>query len=103
MSTEIDIKSPKRLPNLKLVATLTALIAVGIVATGIVGRAHAKQEMTTWSAEQAVPTVVAYTPSTGGDGATLVLPAICPHSRARRSMRRCRATCMRGTPISART
>lgn len=74
MSTEIEIKSPKRLPNLKLVAAVAALIAVGIVATGIVGRVHAKQEMASWSAAQAVPTVVAYTPSHGGAGATLVLP-----------------------------
>ncbi|MCA7936950.1 efflux RND transporter periplasmic adaptor subunit [Burkholderia cepacia] len=74
MSTEIEIKSPKRLPNLKLVATIAALVAVGIVTAGIAGRAHAKQEMTRWSAEQAVPTVVAYTPTTGGDGAALVLP-----------------------------
>ncbi|KVH35061.1 efflux RND transporter periplasmic adaptor subunit [Burkholderia cepacia] len=74
MSTEIEIKSPKRLPNLKLVATIAALAAAGIVTAGIAGRAHAKQEMTQWSAEQAVPTVVAYTPSTGGDGAALVLP-----------------------------
>ncbi|WP_175924287.1 efflux RND transporter periplasmic adaptor subunit [Burkholderia latens] len=74
MSTEIQIKSPKRLPNLKLVATIVVLIAVGIVTTGIVGRANAKQEMTRWSAEQAVPTVVAYTPSAAGNGATLVLP-----------------------------
>ncbi|MCR5893835.1 MULTISPECIES: efflux RND transporter periplasmic adaptor subunit [Burkholderia] len=74
MSTEIEIKSPKRLPNLKLVATIAALVAVGIVTAGIAGRAHAKQEMTRWSADQAVPTVVAYTPTTGGDGAALVLP-----------------------------
>ncbi|NTX45583.1 efflux RND transporter periplasmic adaptor subunit [Burkholderia cepacia] len=74
MSTEIEIKSPKRLPNLKLVATIAALVAAGIVTAGIAGRAHAKQEMTRWSAEQAVPTVVAYTPTTGGDGAALVLP-----------------------------
>ncbi|MDN7855632.1 efflux RND transporter periplasmic adaptor subunit [Burkholderia cepacia] len=74
MSTEIEIKSPKRLPNLKLVATIAALVAAGIVTAGVAGRAHAKQEMTRWSAEQAVPTVVAYTPTTGGDGAALVLP-----------------------------
>ncbi|WP_420958176.1 efflux RND transporter periplasmic adaptor subunit [Burkholderia gladioli] len=74
MSTEIEIKSPKRLPNLKLVAALAALVALGIVATGIAGRVHAKQELTGWSAAQAVPTVVAYTPSSGADGTSLVLP-----------------------------
>ncbi|WP_017923631.1 efflux RND transporter periplasmic adaptor subunit [Burkholderia glumae] len=74
MSTEIEIKSPKRLPNLKLVAALVALIAVGVVTTGIVGRVHAKQEMAAWSAAQAVPTVAAYPPSHGGAGTTLVLP-----------------------------
>ncbi len=74
MSTEIDIKSPKRLPNLKLVAAAAALIAIGIVASGIFERVHAKQEMTSWSAAQAVPTVVAYTPSSGGNGSALVLP-----------------------------
>ncbi|MBN3722777.1 efflux RND transporter periplasmic adaptor subunit [Burkholderia sp. Ac-20379] len=74
MSTEIDIKSPKRLPNLKLIAAIAALVAIGTAATGIVDRIHAKQEMTTWSATQAVPTVVAYTPSTAAAGSALVLP-----------------------------
>lgn len=74
MSTEIDIKSPKRLPNLKLAATIAVLVAIGVAATGIVDRIHAKQEMTTWSATQAVPTVAAYPPSTAAGGSALVLP-----------------------------
>ena len=66
MSTEIEINSPKRLRHLKLVGIVVLLAAAGIVTTGIFTRVHAKQEMTTWSAAQAIPTVVAYTPSHQG-------------------------------------
>ncbi|WP_323119641.1 efflux RND transporter periplasmic adaptor subunit [Burkholderia alba] len=74
MSTEIDIHPPARLRHLRLAGLVALLAAAGIVVAGISGRVHAKQEATVWSAEQAIPTVVAYPP--GRDGATqrMVLP-----------------------------
>ncbi len=74
MSTEIEISSPKRLRHLKLVGIVVLLAAAGIVTTGIFTRVHARQEMTTWSAAQAIPTVVAYTPSHQDATQPLVLP-----------------------------
>jgi membrane fusion protein, multidrug efflux system len=74
MSTEIEIQAPKRLRHLKLISLVALLAAAGIVASGIASRVHAKQELTTWSAGQAVPTVVAYTPTHNPDGEALVLP-----------------------------
>ncbi|WP_175716255.1 efflux RND transporter periplasmic adaptor subunit [Burkholderia anthina] len=74
MSTEIEIQSPTRLRHLRLVGLVALLVAAGIVAAGISSRVHARQETSAWSAEQAIPTVVAYQP--GHDGATqgMVLP-----------------------------
>ncbi|CAD6507502.1 efflux RND transporter periplasmic adaptor subunit [Paraburkholderia metrosideri] len=74
MSTEIEINSPKRLRHLKLIGLIALLAAAGIVASGITSRVHAKQELTTWSAQQAIPTVVAYTPTHDLDAQSLVLP-----------------------------
>jgi membrane fusion protein, multidrug efflux system len=74
MSTEIEINSPKRLRHLKLVGIVVLLAAAGVVTTGIFTRVHAKQEMTAWSAQQAVPTVVAYTPNRQGATQSLILP-----------------------------
>lgn len=74
MSTEIDIQSPKPLRHLKLIGIVALLVAAGVVASGIVSRVHARQEMTTWSATEAVPSVVAYTPSKSNVAQTLVLP-----------------------------
>lgn len=74
MSNEIEITAPKRLRHLKLAGFIALLAAAGIVTSGIATRVHAKQEMTSWSAEQAIPTVVAYTPSQSAANQTLVLP-----------------------------
>ena len=74
MSTEIEIKSPKRLRHLKLVGVVVLLAAAGVVTTGIFTRVHAKQEMTAWSAAQAIPSVAAHTPSQQGATQSLVLP-----------------------------
>jgi len=74
MSTEIEIKSPKRLRHLKLVGIVVLLAAAGVVTSGIFSRVHARQEMTAWSADAAIPTVVAYTPSQQGATQPLVLP-----------------------------
>jgi RND family efflux transporter MFP subunit len=74
MSSEIEINSPKRLRHLKLVGIVVLLAAAGIVASGILSRVHATQEMTSWSAAQAVPTVVAYAPNRQGATQSLILP-----------------------------
>jgi RND family efflux transporter MFP subunit len=74
MSTEIEINSPKRLRHLKLIGLAALLAAAGVVTSGIVGRVQAKQELTTWSAQQAMPTVVAYTPKHDSATQALVLP-----------------------------
>ena len=74
MSTEIEIKSPKRLRHLKLVGIVVLLAAAGVVTTGIFTRVHAKQEMTAWSAAQAIPSVAAHTPSQQSATQSLVLP-----------------------------
>jgi RND family efflux transporter MFP subunit len=74
MSTDIEVNSPKRLRHLKLVGIVVLLAAAGVVTTGIFTRVHARQEMNTWSAEQAIPTVAAYTPSLQGATQSLILP-----------------------------
>lgn len=74
MSTEIEINSPKRLRHLKLVGIVVLLAAAGVVTTGIFSRVHARQEMTSWSADQAIPTVTAYAPSRQGATQALILP-----------------------------
>jgi RND family efflux transporter MFP subunit len=74
MSTDIEINSPKRLRHLKLVGIVVLLAAAGVVTSGIFTRVHAKQEMTTWSAAQAISTVAAYTPGRQSATQALILP-----------------------------
>lgn len=75
MSTEIDlVASPKRLRHLRLAGLAVLLAAAGIVTSGIVSRVHAKQEMTTWSADEVIPTVTTVVPSQNAPTQSLVLP-----------------------------
>ncbi|MCX4149519.1 efflux RND transporter periplasmic adaptor subunit [Paraburkholderia madseniana] len=74
MSSEIEIAHNKRLPHLKLVGLAVLLVAAGIAASGIVSRLHAHTQLAQWSAEQAVPTVVAAPPSQSAATQPLVLP-----------------------------
>jgi RND family efflux transporter MFP subunit len=74
MSTDIEINSPKRLRHLKVVGIVVLLAAAGVVTSGIFSRVHAREDMSTWSAEQAIPTVAAYTPSRQGATQPLILP-----------------------------
>ncbi|MGV2289822.1 efflux RND transporter periplasmic adaptor subunit [Trinickia sp. YCB016] len=75
MSTEIDlVASPKRLRHLRLAGLAVLLAAAGIVTSGVVSRVHAKQEMTTWSADEAIPTVTTFVPSQTAPTQSLVLP-----------------------------
>ncbi|KAA1003385.1 efflux RND transporter periplasmic adaptor subunit [Paraburkholderia panacisoli] len=74
MSSEIDIAPNKRLPHLRLVGLAVLVVAAGIAASGIVSRLHAHTQLAQWSAEQAVPTVVAASPSQSAETQALVLP-----------------------------
>ncbi|HUK32951.1 MAG TPA: biotin/lipoyl-binding protein, partial [Vicinamibacterales bacterium] len=74
MSTEIEINAPKRLRHLKLAGFVALLAAAGVVTSGIASRVHAKQQMTAWSAAQAIPTVIAEAPSHDSAVQALTLP-----------------------------
>ena len=74
MSTEIEINSPKRLRHLKLVSVIIALIAAGVVTNGVISRSRAERELTTWTDEQAVPTVAIVTPQLPAAEQSLELP-----------------------------
>lgn len=74
MSNESEVKSPKTLRHIKLVASVAALALAGVVALGISSRVHAKQELTSWTNEQAIPTVVTVSPKPIGSSQPLVLP-----------------------------
>ncbi|CAB3724561.1 efflux RND transporter periplasmic adaptor subunit [Paraburkholderia rhynchosiae] len=74
MSTDIDIAAPRRLRPLKLAGLVSLLAAAGVAATGIATRIHAKEQMTSWSAARAIPTVVANPPLHDMSAQALVLP-----------------------------
>ncbi|MFM0375350.1 efflux RND transporter periplasmic adaptor subunit [Paraburkholderia aspalathi] len=74
MSNEVEIKSPARVRGLRLIGSVVVLIAVGIVASGIVSRVHARQALTTWTNAQAAPTVVTFTPRHIDATQPLILP-----------------------------
>ena len=74
MSNESEVQSPKTLRHIKLVASVAALALAGIVALGISSRVHAKQKLTSWTNEQAIPTVVTVSPKPIGSSQPLVLP-----------------------------
>jgi RND family efflux transporter MFP subunit len=74
MSNESEVKPPKTLRHIKLVASVAALALAGVVALGISSRVHAKQELTSWTNEQAIPTVVTVSPKPIGSSQPLVLP-----------------------------
>jgi RND family efflux transporter MFP subunit len=74
VSSEIDIAPNKRLPHLRLVGLAALLVAAGIAVSGIVSRLHAHTQLAQWSAEQAVPTVVAAPPLQSAGTQSLVLP-----------------------------
>jgi membrane fusion protein, multidrug efflux system len=73
MSTEIDVRSPRRL-NLKFAGIVALLVAAGIVASGILSRIHAHDEVAAWTTAQAIPTVSAVTPTRPSETQVLVLP-----------------------------
>ncbi|WP_042299199.1 efflux RND transporter periplasmic adaptor subunit [Paraburkholderia kururiensis] len=76
MSTEvqIEISQPQRLRALKSAGAVAILVAAGVVSGGIFSRVHARQELTTWTQAQAIPTVVTVTPQHTAASQSLVLP-----------------------------
>ncbi len=74
MSTEIDVRSPKRPAHLKLAGIVLLIVAAGIVANGIASRLHAKHDVSAWTLAQAVPSVTVVAPARLAATQTLVLP-----------------------------
>jgi RND family efflux transporter MFP subunit len=73
MSTEIDVRSPRRL-NLKFVGVIALLVAAAIVTDGIVSRIHTHEEVADWTSAQAIPTVSTIIPARPGATQIFVLP-----------------------------
>ncbi|MGN8001282.1 efflux RND transporter periplasmic adaptor subunit [Sphingomonas sp. 22176] len=61
--------------RLKIVAAVAGFVAIGAVATGIVTRANSERSLTTWTAEQAVPSVSVIHPTLAAASDALRLPA----------------------------
>jgi RND family efflux transporter MFP subunit len=80
MSLSLTTPSPRRL----LLAGIIALVAAGaIVTTGLVSRAHNRQDLVQWTNAQAVPTVALAQLSHGDAGQSLILPGnIQPYNKA---------------------
>ncbi len=67
-------RNPKLARNVKRIAVLFAGVAAIVVANGVMVRQSASNEEETFSAEQAIPTVVVVHPSPAKGGNTLTLP-----------------------------
>lgn len=81
MSTQpLKPQRPLRL----LLAGMIALISAGVIAaTGLISRAHSKQDLVQWANAQAVPTITLATLTRGDAYQTLVLPGnIQPYYKA---------------------
>ncbi len=65
---------PPRSKRPRRVAVIALIVAIGIVAWGILLRRHQESEVATWTNEQAVPTVATIAPKQGVTGQQIVLP-----------------------------
>ncbi|AMV45916.1 efflux RND transporter periplasmic adaptor subunit [Paraburkholderia caribensis] len=74
MSTEIDVRSPRRLNHLKLAGIAALLAAAAIVGSGITSRIHSRSEVADWTRAQAIPTVSVVQPRAPVSAQQLVLP-----------------------------
>ena len=70
-----DVLSYRAPANLKLVGIIALLVALGVAATGVIGRVHANQNVKEWTREQLVPTVGLVTAKADKSAASLTLPA----------------------------
>jgi RND family efflux transporter MFP subunit len=61
--------------RLKIGGVIGALVAIGVVATGIATRAGSEQRLAAWTAEQAVPNVTVIHPAAAAASDALRLPA----------------------------
>ena len=69
-------KPPSRpLKGLRWIGLFAVLVAVGVVAGGILERRSHESDVTKWTDEQAIPTVAVITPKAGPAKQSLVLPA----------------------------
>jgi multidrug efflux pump subunit AcrA (membrane-fusion protein) len=69
-------KPPCRpLRGFRWIGPLAVLVAIGVVAGGILERRSQEKEVTKWTDEQAIPTVAVITPNTGPAEQSLVLAA----------------------------
>jgi RND family efflux transporter MFP subunit len=67
---------PSRPPRgLRWIGLLAVLVAIGVVAGGILERRSHETEVTKWTDEQAIPTVAVIAPKIGAAKQSLVLPA----------------------------
>ena len=72
-SSEPPIRSPNP-RRVVLIGCVIGTAAVGLAVSGVLDRARSKQELATWTKEQAIPTVRLVEPQPGPSEARLVLP-----------------------------
>jgi RND family efflux transporter MFP subunit len=72
-----DVAEPPSRPlkGLRWLGLLAVLVAIGVVAGGVLDRRSHESEVTKWTDEQAIPTVAVIRPTTGPAEQSLVLPA----------------------------
>jgi RND family efflux transporter MFP subunit len=72
-----DVAEPPSRPlkGLRWLGLLAVLVAIGVVAGGVLDRRSHESEVTKWTDEQAIPTVAVIRPKTGPAEQSLVLPA----------------------------
>ena len=71
----VDHSSGQSNNGVKLTATIAAIVAVAVVGLGIVSRVHSKNELTTWTQQQALRSVTVIHPAAADTNNVLTLPA----------------------------
>lgn len=74
MSAEVSATPTITARQLKIAALVGLVLAIAVVAYGIISRAADASRLKQWTAEQAIPAVSVIQPSTGGAGESIVLP-----------------------------
>ena len=65
---------PRLRRGLRLAGIVGLVVAVAVVATGVLARTRGDQRLREWTEAQSVPTVAVATPHSGGDADVLKLP-----------------------------